>query len=64
MCDRIMKINKGSILSNVNSNTNSIELTVKGIDTKSFGRHVDILSPDVKNQKEWVKRETESNKND
>jgi hypothetical protein len=54
---------KGSVL-NVNSNTNSIEFTVKGIDTKKFGRHTDNLPPDVKNQKEWVKRETESNKND
>lgn len=36
MCDRTMKIKKGSILSEVNSNTNSIELTVKGLDTKSF----------------------------
>jgi hypothetical protein len=63
MCDRTIKMRKGSIL-DVNSNTNSIEFTVKGIDTKSFGRHVDILPPDVKNQKEWVKRETESNKND
>ena len=38
MCDRTMKmkIKKGSILQEVNSNTNSIELTVKGIDTKSF----------------------------
>jgi hypothetical protein len=38
MCDRTikMKLKKGSILSNVNSNTNSIELTVKGLDTKSF----------------------------
>ena len=63
MCDRTIKMRKGSIL-DVNSNTNSIEFTVKGIDTKSFGRHVDILPPDVKNQNEWVKRETESNKND
>lgn len=38
MCDRTMKmkIKKGSILQEVNSNTNSIELTVKGLDTKSF----------------------------
>jgi len=36
MCNRTMKIKKGSILSEVNSNTNSIELTVKGLDTKSF----------------------------
>ena len=36
MCNRTMKIKKGFILSNVNSNTNSIELTVKGLDTKSF----------------------------
>lgn len=63
MCDRTIKIRKGSFL-DVNSNTNSIEFTVKGIDTKQFGKHVDILPPDVKNQKEWVKRETESNKND
>jgi hypothetical protein len=31
-----MKFKKGSILNEVNSNTNSIELTVKGLDTKSF----------------------------
>ena len=31
-----MKLKKGSILQEVNSNTNSIELTVKGLDTKSF----------------------------
>ena len=38
MCDRTikMRLKKGSILSEVNSNTNSIELTVKGLDTKSF----------------------------
>jgi hypothetical protein len=38
MCDRTikMKLIKGSILQEVNSNTNSIELTVKGLDTKSF----------------------------
>jgi hypothetical protein len=38
MCDRTikMKSNKDSILQDVNSNTNSIELTVKGLDTKSF----------------------------
>lgn len=38
MCDRTikMKLQKGSVLSEVNSNTNSIELTVKGLDTKSF----------------------------
>ena len=38
MCDRTikMKLKKGSILQEVNSNTNSIELTVKGLDTKSF----------------------------
>ena len=38
MCDRTvkMKFKKGCILSEVNSNTNSIELTVKGLDTKSF----------------------------
>ena len=63
MCDRTIKIRKGSFL-DVNSNTNSIEFTVKGIDTKKFGRHNDNLPPDVKNQMEWVKRETESNKND
>jgi len=38
MCDRTvkMKLKKGAILQEVNSNTNSIELTVKGLDTKSF----------------------------
>jgi hypothetical protein len=61
MCDRTIKIKKGSLL-DVNSNTNSIVTTVKGINTKEFGRHADNLSPDVKNQKEWVKRETDANK--
>jgi hypothetical protein len=34
MCDRTikMKLKKGSILNEVNSNTNSIELTVYGLD--------------------------------
>ena len=36
MCDRTMKFKKGAILHEANSNTNSIELTVKGLDTKSF----------------------------
>jgi len=38
MCDRTvkMKLKKGAILHKANSNTNSIELTVKGLDTKSF----------------------------
>ena len=62
MCDRTIKIRKGSLL-DVNSNTNSIEFTVKGIDTKEFGRHISILPPDVKNQMEWVKKETETNAN-
>jgi len=62
MCDRTIKIRKGSLL-DVNSNTNSIEFTVKGIDTKKFGRHTDNLPPDVKNQMEWVKKETETNVN-
>ena len=62
MCDRTIKIRKGSVL-NVNSNTNSIEFTVKGIDTKKFGRHTDNLPPDVKNQMDWVKKETETNVN-
>ena len=63
MCDRTIKIRKGSVL-DVNSNTNSIELTVKGINTKKFGRHTDNLPPDVKNQMEWVKKETETNVNE
>lgn len=38
MCDRTvkMKLKKNTILSDVNSNTNSIELTVKGSYNKSF----------------------------
>ena len=36
MCNRTMKFKKGAILHETNSNTNSIELTVKGLDTKSF----------------------------
>jgi hypothetical protein len=63
MCDRTIKMRKGSVL-NVNSNTNSIEFTVKGIDTKAFGRHIDNLPPDVKNQMEWVKKEAETNVNE
>ena len=63
MCDRTMKIRKGSVL-DVNSNTNSIEFTVKGINTKKFGRHTDNLPPDVKNQMEWVKKETKTNVNE
>lgn len=39
MCDRTVKMNNG--LLDVNSNTNSIELNVKGFDSKSFGRHSD-----------------------
>ena len=63
MCDRTIKIRKGSLL-DVNSNTNSIEFTVKGINTKAFGRHIDNLPPDVKNQMEWVKKEAETNANE
>jgi hypothetical protein len=63
MCDRTIKIRKGSVL-DVNCNTNSIEFTVKGINTKKFGRHIDNLPPDVKNQMEWVKKETETNVNE
>jgi hypothetical protein len=63
MCDRTIKMRKGSVL-NVNSNTNSIEFTVKGINTKKFGRHTDNLPPDVKNQMQWVKKETETNVNE
>ena len=55
MCDRTMKIKKGSILSEVNSNTNSIELTVKGLDTKGFNykkqSHVNSKGMTVE---EWV----------
>ena len=36
MCTRTVKFKKGAILQEANSNTNSIELTVKGLDTKSF----------------------------
>jgi hypothetical protein len=36
MCTRTVKFKKGAILHEANSNTNSIELTVKGLDTKSF----------------------------
>ncbi len=46
MCTRTVKFKKGAILQEVNSNTNSIELTVKGLDTKSFNykkqSHVNI----------------------
>ena len=54
MCDRTMKmkLKKGSILQEVNSNTNSIELTVKSLDTKSFNykknTHVIIELPACK----------------
>ena len=36
MCTRTVKFKKGAILHKANSNTNSIELNVKGLDTKSF----------------------------
>ena len=38
MCNRTikMKLKKGSVLHEANSNTNSIELTVKGFNNKSF----------------------------
>ena len=46
MCTRTVKFKKGAILQEVNSNTNSIELNVKGLDTKSFNykkqSHVNI----------------------
>jgi hypothetical protein len=53
MCDRTikMKLNNNSVLQHVNSNTNSIEFTVKGLDTKSFNykktSHVNI-NDDIK----------------
>ena len=53
MCDRTvkMKLKKGAILQEVNSNTNSIELNVKGLDTKSFNykkqSHVNIKEKNV-----------------
>jgi hypothetical protein len=54
MCDRTIKIRKGSFL-DVNSNTNSIEFTVKGLDTKSFNykkqSHVNSNGMTVE---EWV----------
>lgn len=48
MCNRTikMKLKKGSVLHEANSNTNSIELTVKGFNNKSFNykkqAHVNI----------------------
>jgi hypothetical protein len=60
-----MKMNKGVIL-NVNSNTNSIEFTVKGIDTKGFNykkqTHVNSKGMTVE---EWVNYmgKTNANKN-
>ena len=57
MCDRTvkMKFKKGAILHEANSNTNSIELTVKGLDTKSFNykkqSHVNSKGMTVE---EWV----------
>ena len=53
MCDRTMKmkLKKGSILQEANSNTNSIELTVKGFNNKSFNykkqSHVNIKDKNV-----------------
>jgi len=46
MCDRTikMKLKKGSVLQDVNSNTNTIELNIKPIDnfnSKAFGRHAE-----------------------
>ena len=49
MCDRTikMKLKKGSVLQDVNSNTNTIELNVKPINnfnSKAFGRHAETGS--------------------
>ena len=46
MCDRTikMKLKKGSVLQEVNSNTNTIELNVKPINnfnSKALGRHAE-----------------------
>jgi len=63
MCDRTikMKLKKGSVLQDVNSNTNVVELNVKPIDnfdSKAFGRHAetgpvsdicDRIEEDIKN---------------
>jgi len=55
MCTRTVKFKKGAILHEANSNTNSIELTVKGLDTKSFNykkqSHVNSKGMTVE---EWV----------
>ena len=65
MCDRTMKmkLKKGSILQEVNSNTNSIELTVKGLDTKSFNykkqSHVNSNGMTVE---EWVNHMSKTTK--
>jgi hypothetical protein len=58
-----MKIKKGSILSEVNSNTNSIELAVKGLNTKSFNykkqSHVNSNGMTVE---EWVNHMSKTTK--
>jgi hypothetical protein len=63
MCNRTMKIKKGAILQEVNSNTNSIELTVKGLDTKSFNykkqSHVNSNGMTVE---EWVNHMSKTTK--
>ncbi len=58
MCSRTikMKLKKGAVLNEVNSNTNTIITTVKGVDTKRFGRHSD-------NSTTKLKKETETNVN-
>lgn len=55
MCNRTikMKLNKDSILQEVNSNTNSIELTVKPLyilnDKSQLSDIVDRINEDIKN---------------
>ncbi len=55
MCDRTikMKLNKGSILQEVNSNTNSIEFNVKPLHTSNDKTHlsdiIDRINEDIKN---------------
>jgi hypothetical protein len=54
MCDRTIKIRKGSFL-DVNSNTNSIEFTVKGLDTKSFNyKKQSHINSNGMTVEEWV----------
>ena len=63
MCDRTvkMKLNEGSILQEVNSNTNSIEFNVKPFNTFNNKTHLSNISDIVDRINEDIKNITKNN---